>query len=1117
MKSPIVADNMVVTQSNKNSISSPAQTQSLIPPVASNSQTLPPGQSLSAQRSPMLSPKPRGMPLKSSFSQPNLPQQMSALSPNPMLQQPMIAESQDETTSKSVTDSGMESEEQKQKKTTPQQRLQQKLMSEALKRVETKKDRSKHFSNITRTNPTIFAMEIMTRKEICAGDMERRLARGEVPDIPVPPTPVHMKEGNNKQLPANKEPTFIERLAAQPKMGAKTGNNDLKRSESMKIEKPITSPKPSVMQKRLSHENIAETIPPVIVLKKQPKRLDPAEIKMRVSDKEKRLQSTSPERRRSNSHLVNKEVQDNKQSSNNIVKEPVKAEPRPVTKEARITSTQQQQPLAISAHQKEKLIKASLASKASISPKMPQPSMPTTPKQSKAERVFELVQNEKQQQKKQQLKTKPLVVKPEPIEQPNETVKKAAELYEKTNTTTTTKERKKSQSQRQSGPDHGQAPQPKFVQQMRSKSIGNLAMKLQMAAANASAREEEMSAGKILPWAAQDDSAHHRISNPGIRKHIASRDKGYQLRMSKSSDSITAAKLLAEQRMQDQRQPHPHQLRINKDMSKSIERQIDVYTKTREDIRKILDVAKACTVQQKIKLFNEQEVHEVNDTRDREERAEAIRREILEAKESDKKQASGTGSGSDIQIQSPVEVKVKPLKIPMKPKLIGDGAGTGSGSGAPPTGSSVPGSTLRINQPSGGKQPEVKSILRTSRSTERGGARGRSAYHTDTEADKQIRRSSMETINVGSVKGKITEYLQTAEQKDEPASSLAKGRSSPEFKPKSILVKKGRERSRNKTPKLIHSNSMKETTTNQHPNIYAQSATDISDEESLRLRKKSSVGSGSNQNGQFLTVPEEKEKPEKHGLRKSKSFATPGQFECALSDQEVNDKQRTIMAFFDTSLGGGSGSGSVSTSGPSAIQRSEVVKRNPAIAAALKQKRGSITSISDEILGDDCDLRDVDAVFESLLNNTFEEIQARGREMASVKQGRRGRRSASSHQTPSRIGVESGLLGSDPKASADNVSGSRKKGGGGGSSVNRKQSKSKLLAGEVKSVINASGDPNAGTTSMMSKDGVKADPVGNLPTSHTKKYLPRQMTSPPPATPSPTQSEYDTCDPWEDY
>ena len=69
-----------------------------------------------------------------------------------------------------------------------------KLMNEALLQVELKKEKAKPKLPITRMNPTIAAMEIMTRKEIKMGEMERRIARGELPQIPVPATPVHMKD-----------------------------------------------------------------------------------------------------------------------------------------------------------------------------------------------------------------------------------------------------------------------------------------------------------------------------------------------------------------------------------------------------------------------------------------------------------------------------------------------------------------------------------------------------------------------------------------------------------------------------------------------------------------------------------------------------------------------------------------------------------------------------------------------------------------------------------------------------------------------------------------------------------------------------------------------------------
>ena len=239
---------------------------------------------------------------------------------------------------------------------------------------------------------------------------------------------------------------------------------------------------------------------------------------------------------------------------------------------------------------------------------------------------------------------------------PSEAIKKATESYEKN--LPSERPVKRFDPSRRVG-----------FQQSRSKSIGsNLAMKMQM-------EQDEDNTKVGLPWANFQGAppVQPKNPNPGIRKHLAAKDRqaaGYQLRMSKSSDSITAAKLLAESRAKEQ--ANNSNLMINKDMSKSIERQIDVYSKTREDIRKILEVAKACSVQQRIKLFNNQapfedQVPEVS----REERAQAIRKEILDAKanknDGDK---SDQSSSSEIQIQSPVEVKVKPLRLPMKPKLV---------------------------------------------------------------------------------------------------------------------------------------------------------------------------------------------------------------------------------------------------------------------------------------------------------------------------------------------------------------------------------------------------------------------------------------------------------------
>ena len=60
--------------------------------------------------------------------------------------------------------------------------------------------------------------------------------------------------------------------------------------------------------------------------------------------------------------------------------------------------------------------------------------------------------------------------------------------------------------------------------------------------------------------------------------------------MSKSSDSITAAKLLAKARAENY--GNGNNLRINSNFSKSIQNQLDVYSKTKEEIQQIRSLAK---------------------------------------------------------------------------------------------------------------------------------------------------------------------------------------------------------------------------------------------------------------------------------------------------------------------------------------------------------------------------------------------------------------------------------------------------------------------------------------------------------------------------------------------
>ena len=147
----------------------------------------------------------------------------------------------------------------------------------------------------------------------------------------------------------------------------------------------------------------------------------------------------------------------------------------------------------------------------------------------------------------------------------------------------------------------------------------------------------------------------------------------------------------------------------------------------------------------------------------------------------------------------------------------------------------------------------------------------------------------------------------------------------------------------------------------------------------------------------------------------------------------------------------------------------------PPSHAPSQNRRTSMTSISDEILGDD-DLRNVDAVFESLLN-------------------------------------------------ADFVDDASELGGGSVSNrVRQKVGKGPRYHGHHSSVRGEEvSNHNNNNFASTSEDAARA-----MSSERTAKFLPRQQTwageAPQPQrqrsnqSPSPTQSEYDTaCDPWEDY
>ena len=328
-------------------------------------------------------------------------------------------------------------------------------------------------------------------------------------------------------------------------------------------------------------------------------------------------------------------------------------------------------------------------------------------------------------------------------------------------------------------------------------------------------------------------------------------------------------------------------------------------------------------------MFDTQNIYigdESYEEKTREQKAEAIRREILLLKAQNKEEEEA--NLSNVEIQSPIESKVKPLKIPMKPKMVDAAKQHQRG---------VPGATLRINQPPGlqtsPQPPEVKSILRSSRSTERNPIQidNNSNNNDNISSVTTQRRGSFE--NIGSVKSRIETYLNATEeelQQQQQQQQQAFVQQPKGQHLKSILVNS--EKGKKKTPKLVHGGDGLK--------IYAQSATDYSEDDDEIASQNRLMES------HLLQIPELPERPFNLGVRKSKSFAsTVGQYECALDEKEASEKKKTMMAFFAADIAAQRASlrknvEDVPTAKPASVPLAAVAAR---YVAATTQKRGSIT------------------------------------------------------------------------------------------------------------------------------------------------------------------------------
>ena len=558
----------------------------------------------------------------------------------------------------------------------------------------------------------------------------------------------------------------------------------------------------------------------------------------------------------------------------------------------------------------------------------------------------------------------------------------------------------------------------------RSKSIGD-ALRTRFV------EDQEPDNKGPLPWAGRSPPASRR--KEGV-------SKGYALQMSKSCDSITAAKMLAKARAENS-----GHARINQNFSKSIERQIDVYSKTKEDIRKILNLAKVGSIKDRVSLFDNLKDLEPEPV-DPEKKAEAIRLEIVNARaQAQRAQSQESVSDTEIEIQAPIESKVKPVKISRKPSL------------SEKTQSGNSNNTLRINQSS-------------------------------QDSPRRERRPSIEDLP--SVRTKIKSYIDTT------TDELRE-----EGKPRPIL-KSEKERSRSprkstKAPKLLGDHFL---SPNQSVQIYAQSATDLSateDESEISRKepvKKLSVALAEQPEPGpvLLQVPPKPSAEARPGIMKSKSFASSsGQYECSID--ESSGKKMQMMAFF--------GQGG---------------EKQPQKTVRIKERQvrsSSITSITDEMMAEEEDLEDIDAEFESLLNKTFEKESRRLMTAdESEVPGRRSREKAKSVQDSAGSQGRRGGRGTTVSLDMSNAAGNchfqqhlRKS-----NSISNSTSGGLLQRGHSRDESSVNSDVGGGAmypSPVMRQKNF--DPVGSLPSS-----LGRREAG---GSPSPTQSEYDTCDPWDDY
>ena len=852
--------------------------------------------------------------------------------------------------------------------TTKKKEIHKNLMTEALKKVEMRNNQKKNFSQLARTNPTLAALNIVTRKELKMEEMQERQDHGpwehqedqqirtrhKSGSLPQEQEDQAGQAGPAASYPVGQNNSAVNSGVLQTfrELSIHKGQqNSASRQAAIAAKKASTPVKPEVGAKSgsISKEpsvstsntdlvgSTASQDTPVVVLRKQPRILPPEELKARTSGRAgggggaatPSIDASIVVQEREHTEDSEASLASLASQSSNIsssvnpvnITSTTSTPAKSTTTTTSTTTGKSDKPVSI-------IKKDSRAETKSEKP------VSSVGKESRAEAAIEKVNAAKQ--KIEAAKGSPAVkprleglVHVKPKQDPGPVV--APEMERKTSVSS------KEELQQPAAPKMVRRAAEKFEANISeqnnkefSSSVGfssnirgrskSISSKLREAMVES---QSQVKAGQdktvSLPWTGK---------SPPVRRRSEMRsNKGFALQMSKSSDSITAAKLLAKARAESS----GDSLRINSNFSKSIQQQLDVYSKTKDEIRQILNLAKVGSVTDRISLFSNLMEPRHQPPRDNNHKAEAIRREIEEAKAARAAEAQLTVSDTEIEFQAPIESKVKPLKIPMKPKILNSPGAAGG-----------PGGGLRINR-------------------------------SKNESPKKDRRPSIEDLPC--VKSKILTYISAASEEsnniaEEPqpvpavqltprpilrkTSTSSVQQSEPTLTPilKRREVTKERSRSpKKKTPKLVSDQFL---STEQSLKIYTLSATDVSATEdeseqtkSVRPRRSLQMAGEAGPGPTRLSIPAKSGLTEaRPGIIKSKSFASPGQFECSV--EEAAGRKMQMLSFFSNN-------------------NKENTERR-----AKPKPRPSVADVRDDMEMAEDDLVDIDAEFESLLTKTFE-------------------------------------------------------------------------------------------------------------------------------------------------